>query len=172
MHVLRQLPFNVFIPGSKARQIICKDTEDAARFKYLSSAGVQKATSAQLEYIAHGKPGPDMVDHQLSCAQSALRAFPTLKSLAGDGREQIDRDLAKRINQEERLQHTGLDVCVLTQWPPVLFEKGPPRTTTCTRACARQKEGERLPRALRFNSNHVLSSEDFRDDFRLYRQRP
>eukprot|EP00966_Prymnesium_polylepis_P092023 2130272-Prymnesium_polylepis.1 len=74
--------------GSKARQIICKDTEDAARFKYLSSAGVQKATSAQLEYIAHGKPGLDMVEHQLSCAQSALRAFPTLKSLAGDGREQ------------------------------------------------------------------------------------
>ena len=69
-----QLPFNVFYPPDdkdergKPSQIVSKETEDAARFKYLATgaaAGVKKATSAQLEYISHGVPGRDMVEHQL-----------------------------------------------------------------------------------------------------------
>ena len=109
----------------KPSQITCKETEDAARFKYLATgaaAGVKKATSAQLEYISHGTPGIDMIEHQLPCAESAPRAFPTLKSLAGDGRPQIDRDFAPRANQSQQLERDGLHgVAVLSQLPPTLI---------------------------------------------------
>lgn len=82
------LAFTVAEPGTKSSQLVCKLTEDKANFDYLSRAGLKSATSAQLEYISQGVIGPDMVDHQLTCAQSSRGAFPLVKTRAGDSRPQ------------------------------------------------------------------------------------
>ena len=96
--LLTLAPFDVNKPGSMSSTIVVKFTEDAGRFQQLSAHGINKATSGQLEFVSYGDVGAGIGQQLMhpswrkvgtTCAQSSTCAIPVLKSLSGDGRDQV-----------------------------------------------------------------------------------
>ena len=125
MYGYRPLPLGRPSPwvrlGSKALQITCKDTGDAASYKNLSTFGCNKVCGGQLEYISYGKPGPDVVDHQLPNAQSCSEALPTVRALGGDGLAFQKAFMVPILAQEDEIMRNGRRLATLTSHPPLII---------------------------------------------------
>ena len=78
--------------------------------------------SGQLEYVANGSLGQDIVTHQLACAQSASDAFPIFKALGGDGEPFQRHCFAKALEHDDNLMREGARLSCLSTRPPVIWK--------------------------------------------------